>query len=134
MARRRPRQSHPSRGGRTGVVHGAPPRDASRRPGGQLPPQRPGPRHLPGPAVLPARVLLRRSGWARIEPRLAPPSFGALMGHGHGLGWPTADELAYALTPLFPPVRPRGWLELRMLDAVPAPWWRVATGVTSVFI
>ena len=33
---------------------------------------------------------------------------------GHELGWPTLDDLAYHLTTLFPPVRPRGWLELRM--------------------
>ena len=42
---------------------------------------------------------------------------------------PTLDDLEYHLTTLFPPVRPRGWLELRMIDAVPDPWWRVAVAV-----
>ncbi|MFD8410546.1 ergothioneine biosynthesis glutamate--cysteine ligase EgtA [Streptomyces sp. NPDC059650] len=32
---------------------------------------------------------------------------------------PTAEDLAYHLTTLFPPVRPRGHLELRMIDAQP---------------
>ncbi|MFD3538663.1 ergothioneine biosynthesis glutamate--cysteine ligase EgtA [Streptomyces sp. NPDC058662] len=32
---------------------------------------------------------------------------------------PTADDLDYHLTTLFPPVRPRGHLELRMIDAQP---------------
>lgn len=34
---------------------------------------------------------------------------------------PGEADLRYHLTTLFPPVRPRGWLELRALDAVPAP-------------
>jgi ergothioneine biosynthesis glutamate--cysteine ligase EgtA len=36
---------------------------------------------------------------------------------------PTADDLDYHLTTLFPPVRPRGFLEMRCLDAVPDRWW-----------
>jgi glutamate--cysteine ligase len=32
---------------------------------------------------------------------------------------------------LFPPIRPRGFLELRFLDALPAPWWQAATAVTT---
>lgn len=48
-----------------------------------------------------------------------PPGLGfeRWMAQGHELGWPTADDLAYHLTTLFPPVRARGWLELRMIDA-----------------
>lgn len=36
-----------------------------------------------------------------------------------GLRPPTAEDLEYHLTTLFPPVRPRGHLELRMIDAQP---------------
>ncbi len=36
---------------------------------------------------------------------------------------PTAADLDYHLTTLFPPVRLRGFLELRYLDAVPRTWW-----------
>lgn len=53
---------------------------------------------------------------------------------GHPLGFPTADDLAYHLTTLFPPVRPKGWLELRMIDALPDPWWRVPVAVAAAWI
>lgn len=43
---------------------------------------------------------------------------GGHRGHG-GHRPPTADDLDYHLTTLFPPVRPRGHLELRMIDAQP---------------
>jgi glutamate--cysteine ligase len=65
---------------------------------------------------------------------LAPLRFRDWIATGHELGWPTADDLEYHLTTLFPPVRPRGWLELRMIDALPAPWWRVAVTVATVLI
>jgi glutamate--cysteine ligase len=31
-------------------------------------------------------------------------------------------------------VRLRGWLELRFLDALPAPWWHVAVAVTTALL
>ncbi len=36
---------------------------------------------------------------------------------------PTRYDLEYHLTTLFPPVRPRQWLEIRYLDSVPADIW-----------
>jgi glutamate--cysteine ligase len=36
---------------------------------------------------------------------------------------PTIDDLEYHLTTLFPPVRPRRWLEIRYLDSVPDAFW-----------
>lgn len=36
---------------------------------------------------------------------------------------PTISDLDYHLTTLFPPVRPRGFLEVRYLDSVPDPVW-----------
>lgn len=45
---------------------------------------------------------------------------------------PTRDDLDYHLTTLFPPVRPRGHLELRMVDAQPGRHgWIVPLAVTS---
>ncbi|MGW6024153.1 ergothioneine biosynthesis glutamate--cysteine ligase EgtA [Streptomyces sp. NPDC055099] len=45
---------------------------------------------------------------------------------------PTRDDLDYHLTTLFPPVRPRGHLELRMVDAQPGQHgWIVPLAVTS---
>jgi glutamate--cysteine ligase len=42
-----------------------------------------------------------------------------LLGGRH----PTAYDLEYHLTTLFPPVRPRQWLEIRYLDSVPNAIW-----------
>ncbi|WP_328477300.1 ergothioneine biosynthesis glutamate--cysteine ligase EgtA [Streptomyces sp. NBC_00377] len=47
-------------------------------------------------------------------------------------GAPTRDDLDYHLTTLFPPVRPRGHLELRMIDAQPGDdGWIVPLAVTT---
>jgi glutamate--cysteine ligase len=64
----------------------------------------------------------------------APHSFEHWVEDGHSLGWPTLDDLAYHTTTLFPPVRPRGWLELRMIDALPEQWWPVAVAVTVALL
>jgi glutamate--cysteine ligase len=62
-------------------------------------------------------MLVRRPGspsWA------APPGLtfrGWLQGQGERR--PTVDDLTYHLSTLFPPVRPQGHLELRMIDAQP---------------
>jgi len=61
-------------------------------------------------------------------------TFAAWMQRGHELGWPTLEDFEYHLTTLFPPVRPRGWLELRMIDSLPDPWWRVAAAVTTALL
>lgn len=74
-------------------------------------------------------LLIRGDSDAHTTPVLAPFSFAEWMASGHPAGWPTADDFAYHLTTLFPPVRPRGWLELRMLDAVDAAVWPVAVAV-----
>jgi glutamate--cysteine ligase len=42
---------------------------------------------------------------------------------------PTTDDLDYHLTTLFPPVRPRGYFELRYLDTQPAQEWVVPVAV-----
>ena len=47
---------------------------------------------------------------------------------------PTADDLSYHMSTLFPPVRPRGHLELRMIDAQPGDGWIVPTAVVSALV
>lgn len=69
--------------------------------------------------VLDANVLLIRSGGAAF-PITEPFSLRDWVDEGHPLGFPEVDDVAYHLTTLFPPVRPRTWLELRMIDAGPA--------------
>jgi glutamate--cysteine ligase len=61
-------------------------------------------------------------------------TFGEWIENGHDLGWPTVDDLTYHLGTLFPPVRPQGRFELRMIDALPDPWWRVAIAVTTALL
>jgi glutamate--cysteine ligase len=47
---------------------------------------------------------------------------------------PTADDLEYHLSTLFPPVRPRGHFELRMIDAQRADGWIVPLAVSSALL
>ncbi|MGY1644162.1 ergothioneine biosynthesis glutamate--cysteine ligase EgtA [Geodermatophilus sp. SYSU D00703] len=47
---------------------------------------------------------------------------------------PTPADLDYHLTTLFPPVRPRGYLEIRYLDAAPEPWWPALAAVTATLL
>lgn len=44
---------------------------------------------------------------------------------------PSEDDLAFHLSTLFPPVRPRGWLELRMIDAQPLDSWHIPIAVVA---
>jgi glutamate--cysteine ligase len=57
---------------------------------------------------------------------------GAVEG-GH-LRRPTTEDLSYHLSTLFPPVRPRGHFELRMIDAQPGDGWVVPAAVTSALL
>ena len=47
---------------------------------------------------------------------------------------PTAADLDYHLSTLFPPVRLRGYVELRYLDAVPDQWWPAVATVASTLL
>jgi glutamate--cysteine ligase len=84
--------------------------------------------------ALAARVVLVRAEPERYVAVRDGMSFARWMAEGHELGYPTADDFAYHLTTLFPPVRPKGWLELRMIDAVPDPWWQVAVAVATALL
>jgi glutamate--cysteine ligase len=84
--------------------------------------------------ALDARVMMVRRSPDDHVPMTDPLEFQSWIAHGHQLGWPTRDDLDYHLTTLFPPIRPRGWLELRMIDALPDPWWRVAVAVSDAIV
>ncbi|SCL33235.1 glutamate--cysteine ligase [Micromonospora rhizosphaerae] len=47
---------------------------------------------------------------------------------------PTTDDLEYHVSTLFPPVRPRGYLEVRYLDAQPGPEWTVPLAVLAALL
>jgi glutamate--cysteine ligase len=44
------------------------------------------------------------------------------------------DDLAYHLTTLFPQVRPKGYLEVRFIDAQPGDWWGVPPAVIAALL
>jgi glutamate--cysteine ligase len=75
-------------------------------------------------------MMLRRDD----TPWVAAPgfTFGAwVSGEVPGVRRPTEDDLAHHLTTLFPPVRPRGWFEVRYLDAQHPAWWAVPVVVVA---
>ena len=47
---------------------------------------------------------------------------------------PTASDLDYHLSTLFPPVRPRGHLELRVIDAQPGDGWIVPAALVTALV
>jgi glutamate--cysteine ligase len=75
--------------------------------------------------------MMLRVSEDEMVPVSGPLTFGRWIDQGHELGFPTLDDLEYHLSTLFPPVRARGWLELRMIDSLPDPWWQVAVAVCA---
>jgi glutamate--cysteine ligase len=47
---------------------------------------------------------------------------------------PTLADLDYHLTTLFPPIRPRGYVEIRCIDALPDRWWPALAALTATLI
>jgi glutamate--cysteine ligase len=79
--------------------------------------------------ALDAKVMMCRTsngGW------LADP--GTTFREWVATGEATAWDLDYHLSTLFPPVRPRGWYELRMIDALPEPYWRVPVALVTALL
>lgn len=69
-------------------------------------------------AVLDASVMLR-AGDGDVGPAPCRRSFRAWL--DDEVDPPTVSDLDVHLTTMFPPIRPRGHLEVRVIDAVPAP-------------
>jgi glutamate--cysteine ligase len=73
-------------------------------------------------------MLLRRAAQWIPVPGF---TFGEWVSGATGYDRPTEDDLEYHLTTLFPPVRPRGWFEVRYLDAQPVTLWPVPVAVVT---
>lgn len=84
--------------------------------------------------ALDANVMLIRLDADDHRAVCEPFPFGRWLHEGHELGWPTFDDFTYHLTTLFPTVRPRGWFEVRYLDALPTPFWHVAVSVLATLL
>lgn len=66
-----------------------------------------------------ARVMLIGTKAGGIAPCLTPITFAQWLKDPGSMGYPTVDDLDLHLTTLFPPIRPRGWFELRVCDSLP---------------
>jgi glutamate--cysteine ligase len=104
-------------------------------------PVAPAGRHCTDPAVawtdylLAAHLMVVRGRAERFEAVTEPVPFARWLDGGGPAARPaTLDDLAYHATTVFPPVRPRGWLELRYLDAQPHGRWPVAVAVTTALM
>lgn len=84
--------------------------------------------------VLSARLMLLRDdvgGCVTVE---QPITFGEWVDQGISGRRPCLADLEYHCTTLFPPVRPRGWLELRWLDSLPAGLAEVASAAVTALL
>ncbi len=112
----------------------------TRAPAGAEPPPPGGPRRPPADP---------RDGWAAYAldadvmcvRRPGPADWTAPAGltfrdwvRGAGERPPTLDDLTYHRSTLFPPVRPQGHLELRVIDAQPGDGWLVPAAVVSALL
>src|SRR5207247_12883 len=76
-----------------------------------------------------------RAGSDECIPILDGLTLAEWVEHGHALGWPTDADVLEHLTTLFPPVRPRGFLELRTIDSLgDAEWPAVAETAVSLLL
>ncbi|REE98885.1 ergothioneine biosynthesis glutamate--cysteine ligase EgtA [Thermomonospora umbrina] len=82
--------------------------------------------------ALDARVMLVRPRDGSAETWTGAP--GMTFREWIEKGEPDLEDLDYHLSTLFPPVRPRGWLELRMIDALPAAYWPVPVAVATALL
>jgi glutamate--cysteine ligase len=72
----------------------------------------------------------------RVTPVLGTVPFGRWVSGEAALAdrRPTAADLRTHLTTLFPPVRLRGWLEVRYLDCCPPRWWPAVIATAAVLL
>ncbi len=85
--------------------------------------------------ALQAPVMLVRDGRNGAKPMTGRvPLADWLVGESPILRRPTLDDVDYHLTTLFPPVRPRGYVEIRCIDALPDRWWPAVVALTVTLI
>jgi glutamate--cysteine ligase len=70
--------------------------------------------------MVPVGDLVSFADWLREPARLGRPA--------------TQADLDYHLTTLFPPVRPRGYVEIRCVDSLPDRWWPALAALTVTLI
>jgi glutamate--cysteine ligase len=84
--------------------------------------------------ALDAPVMLVDSG-GQLRPVTSRVSFADWLGGRAPFGRrPTMVDLDYHLTTLFPPVRPRGYVEIRCVDALPDRWWPALAAMVTTLV
>ncbi len=84
--------------------------------------------------ALNAPVMLVDSG-GQLRPVTSRVSFADWLGGQAPFGRrPTLSDLDYHLTTLFPPVRPRGYVEIRCVDALPDRWWPALANLVATLV
>jgi len=84
--------------------------------------------------ALNAPVMLVDSG-GQLRPVTSRVSFADWLGGKAPFGRrPTMYDLDYHLTTLFPPVRPRGYVEIRCVDALPDRWWPAMAAMVATLV
>jgi glutamate--cysteine ligase len=83
-----------------------------------------------------APVIIRRGPGDRVDAVPAPVTFGHWASGLAPLDSrrPTAADLETHLSTLFPPVRMRGYLELRYMDVTAPRWWPAIAAVTATLM
>jgi glutamate--cysteine ligase len=84
--------------------------------------------------ALAAPVMLVRGRAGTVPMTTRIPFAAWLSGHAPIARRVTLADLDYHLTTLFPPFRPRGYLEIRCVDAVPDRWWPALAAVTTTLV
>ena len=84
--------------------------------------------------ALSAPVMLVRDGTTMVPVRDRVSFAQWLQGDGPVARPPGVADLDYHLTTLFPPVRPRGYVEIRCIDALPDRWWPAVAAVTATLV
>jgi glutamate--cysteine ligase len=84
--------------------------------------------------ALNAPVMLVRDGDAVTPVTRRVPFRAWLRGASPIARRPTLADLDYHLTTLFPPIRPRGYVEIRCIDALPDRWWPALAAFTVTLL
>ncbi len=84
--------------------------------------------------ALDAPVMLVDSG-GQLRPVTSRVSFADWLRGSAPFGRrPSMTDLDYHLTTLFPPVRPRGYVEIRCVDALPGRWWPALAALVATLV
>jgi glutamate--cysteine ligase len=84
--------------------------------------------------ALNATVMLVADRLQGCVPAPYPMTFREWISGRFPIGYPNMDDWKLHLSTLFPDVRPRGWMEIRSIDALPVEWQGVPVSLATTLI